>query len=180
MPGITFYPDSTISSTFARTGAASDHAAINKGLKSPNIPDTSSYIYNGSGAGGSVGVYGFETSSGLTVVTQVDIVAYINNPGASGSSLAVRLFMGGGWRPSQSFANGSFGYQTLTFLGTWNQADADAMQVELTGIDAGNNQPTVYSVYATVQYQSSSGGPFRSARLNGLGGGGRFVVNPVE
>jgi len=127
------------------------YTTIDDGVRQPDTPDITDYItLNVNG----VDTYNMSSIPSISSVSSITIWAYGLVPGAPGFIYG-NIYIGGAWQSAQSFNFSTSGsWQSITFTGTWTQADLDALQVQIGcgGIIGSGPARYIYSLYVVAIY----------------------------
>lgn len=135
------------------------YATVDDGQRSPAVPADSAYLTTTTNTDNSE-VFDMTTIGSVASVSAVKIWVYGNTSYTSAEPVSISIFMGGSWEAPQNINIGtSPGWANVTFAGAWNQADIDALQVNMTE----NSAQTGYGMqvdglYGEITYESSGGG----------------------
>lgn len=134
-----------------------------------STPDITNYIsVPASGSGGETdqfGIAGFTFPTGVTSATSVTANIYDNSTtnanGGTMDTISVSLYLGGVYQTAVTVtpAYNSWGWQSVTFTGTWTQTDINSMKLEVIRNVVGSGSPSgkpdnleIATAYATVNY----------------------------
>jgi hypothetical protein len=144
------------SHTFIPNTGPLHYPEIDDGWRSPSVPDLTNFIYDDSDSV-SLDIYDM-TSLTVTSVSNVTIWAFgesgfgINTDNTTGS-----IYMGGSWTTPLNFnfplstlyTGVEAEWRSISFSGTWTQANLDAIQVKIQG-DV--YYELIYAMYGVVTY----------------------------
>ena len=124
---------------------------INDGVRQPTSVD-SSYIESSTDAYASE--FNFTT---LTVasVSSVVVWVYHMDGGADSTVIGVQIYMGGSWQTQQNLPHNLDGWDSLTFNGTWTQADLNALQVRVISVMPEGGYSDIFEIYGVVTYSEA-------------------------
>ena len=135
---------------------SNNYQQIDDGVRQPSDPGTVTGVEDN--GDGTIDIYNMTTIASVTSVSQVVIWVYGKVDGADVDTTDIDINMGG-WEGAQTipFSHGAApAWQSVTFNGTWSQADLDGLQVKATAnhnIAGANNN---YEIYAEVTYSSAA------------------------
>ena len=95
-----------------------------------------------------------DPTAGWTSVTVWTYGRYTEGGGAPTLHIGGNIYVGAAWQTEGDFGhlNGSDSWKSLTWSGTWTQADLDAFQTRLRIDDIEGGTGKIYEMYAAITY----------------------------
>ena len=131
------------------TPSGTHYTTIDDGTRQPSVPNISDYVARSGVAAGDI--YDLTSISSVSSVSQITIWAYGSVTGAGGINTSI--YVGGAWQADQLLnLTSSNSWLSLTFTGTWTQADLDALQVRIALPPQNGPTRYIYALYGVVTY----------------------------
>ncbi len=160
-------PDGDDAVAWETSTGANHYTEIDDGVRQPDTPNGTDLIEE---LGVDVTVdddFTMTSIEGVVEVSSVEIWVRSIKLGGTEITLSVDLYIGGSWQGLQEVEMG--GWNSITFNGSWNQEDLDALKVRIRKSNTGGVD--VHAMYAEVTYTSS--GPTPRLIEDGVGLGYR-------
>ena len=131
------------------------YTEIDDGIRQPTAPNTADYDRD-AGATEKIDIFDMDTITNVDEVTQVKLWAYGKIGGLDPAECHGDVYLNGSWTSLTDFVfTTSYAWKSITYNGSWTQADLDALQVKLRKINTGFAE--VAAVYCEVTYTAAAG-----------------------
>jgi len=138
------------------TPSGTHFTTINDAIRQPTVPDTTDYI----SAGDVGGQDDFDmTTFTTTTVTSIKVWVYGENPAAQ-AIFQGNIYVAGAWQTAGTFTvglPGSPSWGSITYDGSWTQADLDNLKVRLIRSGINITATKCFAMYAEVTYTGLTG-----------------------
>ena len=139
------------------TPAGTHYTTIDEATRQPTVPDTADYI--SAADGGGQDDFNMTTFTAATV-TQIKVWVYGENPGAQ-AQFQGNIYVAGAWQTAGTFSvgtpAGSPSWGSITYDGSWTQADLDNLKVRLIRSGINMTATKCFAMYAEVTYSGAGG-----------------------
>ena len=132
-------------------GGGSSYQFVDNGVRQPST-DSIDTDYLTSQTNAQVEIHSMGTFT-ASAITQVKVWIRCKKQAGDGENVNVSVYMGGGWEADQALdPTTSWSWRSLTYSGSWNQSDLNALEVRFTMVRPTGGSAEISEHYAEITY----------------------------